>query len=478
MDSIGAKRLVDDLTGKVVGGWKILGHLGTGKSAVVFRATQDGEERALKVFDPDLVERSGKERQLHRIERELSLKDKLHPNLVRVFDGGECPHTGHLFVVMELIDAPNLAEVLPDIPRESIRPIIAQVADAAHFLENLTPHIAHRDIKPDNIAISRDFSHATLLDLGVILPIDLAEKTPSSDGERRFFVGTLRYSPPEFLVRQEEYSVEGWRAVTFYQLGAVLHDLIMKARIFEEFAEPYPRLVMAVQEENANITAKDVSEELILLAKNCLSKHPDIRLRYVTWDDFAVKSAVPSPAMRAKERVRRRLAQGYEAASETERGEDERSRAILRVVQDVQSRLHALVKAGWAVSDMFCPIECYEFPGTKQGHAYVVLRIPPSKKLMISGGLSVWFSILVTEEKSMAAEIGWVACLCNTPPSFHEVQGRQVRNIFAGVFQEGVVQGAVMDLLYQLLDIAQGVEASGHEGSSWLDLPLERSANE
>jgi serine/threonine protein kinase len=224
MDSVAAKRLIDDLTGNTVGGWKILGHLGTGKSAVVFRASRNSEERALKVFDPDLVQRAGRDRQLKRIKRELSLRDKIHPNLVRVFDGGECPDTGYFFIVMDLIDAPNLAEVLMDVPRESIRAIIAQVADAAHFLETLTPHIAHRDIKPDNIAISRDFSHATLLDLGVILPIDLAEKDPSSDGERRFFVGTLRYSPPEFLVRREEHTVDGWRAISFYQLGAHAYE--------------------------------------------------------------------------------------------------------------------------------------------------------------------------------------------------------------------------------------------------------------
>jgi hypothetical protein len=478
MDSVAAKRLIDDLIGKTVGGWRILGHLGTGKSAVVFRASRDDEERALKVFDPDLVQRAGKDRQLKRISRELSLKDKLHPNLVRVFDGGECPDTGYFFVVMELIDAPNLAEVLTDIPRDSIRSIIAQVADAARFLETLTPHIAHRDIKPDNIAISRDFSHATLLDLGVILPIDLAEKDPSSDGERRFFVGTLRYSPPEFLIRREEYSVDGWRAISFYQLGAVLYDLIMKARLFEEFADPYARLVMAVQTENPSITAKDVPEELILLANNCLSKNPEIRLRYVTWDDFAVKSTAPSLAMNAKERVRRRLAQGYEAASEEERGEAERERALLRVVQDVQGKLHALIKAGWAGSDMFCPIECYEFPGSKAGHAYVVLRIPPSKKLLIERGLSVCFNVVITDEKSAATEISWIACSCDSPPGFQELESRQSHRVFAGVFQDGVVQVAVMDLLYQLLDIAQGVETSGHSGNLWLELPPERSTNE
>ena len=182
--------------------------------------------------------------------------------------------------------------------------------------------------------------------------------------------------------------------------------------------------------------------------------------------------------MNAKERVRRRLAQGYEAASEEERGEDERERALLRVVQDVQGKLHALIKAGWAVSDMFCPVECHEFPGGKAGHAYVVLRIPPSKKLMIERGLSVCFNVVVTEEKSVATEISWIACSCDSPPTFQELEGRQSHRVFAGVFQDGVVQVAVMDLLYQLLDIAQGVETSGQSGNLWLELPPERSANE
>ena len=478
MDAVVAKRVMDDVIGKAIGGWNVLSHLGTGKSAVVFKVTRNGEERALKIFDPELVQRAGKERQLKRIGRELSLKDKIHPHLVRVYDGGECATTGYLFLVMELIDAPNLAEVISDVPRDSIRTIIAQVAEAAHFLESLSHPVAHRDIKPDNIAVSRDFRHATLLDLGVMLPVDLAETTPSSDGERRFFVGTLRYSPPEFLIRREKYSVEGWRAVTFYQLGAVLYDLIMKARLFEEFADPYARLVMAVQNETPAITAKDVSEELILLAKTCLSKHPDVRLRYVSWDDFAVKTAVASPAMTAKERVRRRLAQGYETATEAERGEEERERALLRVAQDVQSKLHGLLKAGWAASDMFCPVECHELPGSTSGRGYVVMRIPPSKKLMISSGLSIWFEISVIDEKSIITEINWAACFCKSTPPFQDMEKKKRVPVFAGAFQDGVVQTAVMDLLYQLLDIAQGFEASGHTGNMWLELPPERSPHE
>src|SRR5260370_26901674 len=173
MDPSATKRMIDELLGKEIGGWKLIKHRGTGKSAVVFDAMCDGKLAAVKVFDPDMIERSGKDKQLDRIQRELTLKGKRQPNLVEIFDGGECSETHHLYIVMELLEAPNLASVITEVPRDRIRPITSQTAAAARFLEDLG--IVHRDIKTDNVAISPDFRHATLLDLGVIRPLDLSD---------------------------------------------------------------------------------------------------------------------------------------------------------------------------------------------------------------------------------------------------------------------------------------------------------------
>ncbi len=85
---------------------------------------------------------------------------------------------------------------------------------------------AHRDIKPENVGLSPDMKSAKVLDLGVIRPFDLSNIT--DEGDQRYFVGTLQYSPPELLFREEEQSVEAWRAITFYQLGGILHDLLMR----------------------------------------------------------------------------------------------------------------------------------------------------------------------------------------------------------------------------------------------------------
>jgi eukaryotic-like serine/threonine-protein kinase len=124
--------------------------------------------------------------------------------LVQIFAGGECAESGYLYVAMEFIDAPYLGSALTLVPREKIASLLHQIASAARFLEE--KHLAHRDIKPDNIAVFPDFSQAVLLDLGVLRPFGDPGLT---DDNARIFVGTARYSSPEFLLRNEQDTPEG-----------------------------------------------------------------------------------------------------------------------------------------------------------------------------------------------------------------------------------------------------------------------------
>jgi serine/threonine protein kinase len=169
MDKVRAKRIAAELQGKAVAGWVVGEYLGNGASAVVVSATRDGQSAALKLIDPEMVERYGEERQLARIQRERELIGHQQPHLVKIFDGGKCDQTGYLFVAMELLAHPELSTLVPVFPREQIGPIIGQIADAARFLESL--HMVHRDIKPENIVITRDCTNATVLDLGVVKPL-------------------------------------------------------------------------------------------------------------------------------------------------------------------------------------------------------------------------------------------------------------------------------------------------------------------
>jgi serine/threonine protein kinase len=294
--------MATELQGHRIGGWEVGGYLGNGFSAVVLAAERDGTKGAIKIIDPEMVERAGKDTQLRRVIRERELAGHGHPNLVDILDGGQCSETGYLYVVMELLEPRTLGKDLKQIPPAQISPLIAQLAHAARFLEQRG--IAHRDIKPDNVVVSPDFHKVKLLDLGVIHPP--ADPNDPSAGTGDSFVGTARYSPPEFLYREEEDTVESWRAITFYQLGATLHDLLMRRQIFSDFRDPPARLYQAVKDQTPVIDAPHCEQWLVDLARRCLHKDWRVRKEIVSWDDFEGPKCPPASGDQIRERLRRR----------------------------------------------------------------------------------------------------------------------------------------------------------------------------
>jgi len=111
----------------------------------------------------------------------------------------------------------------------------------------------------------------------------------------------------------DDESIAAWRAISFYQIGGVMHDLLMKRPLFEEFKNPYARLVRAVEKEIPPIDNPAADPDLRLLAQNCLSKSPSHRLETVKWEDFRM-SKVTDPM----DAARRRIAQHRVAAVNTE----------------------------------------------------------------------------------------------------------------------------------------------------------------
>lgn len=338
MDKAQAQLFKDELQGARIGGWDITGSFGNGKSAVVMRGVKDDQVAALKVFHPELIERYGKDVQLERIRRESSLVGANHPNLVQIYGGGECPVTGHLYVAMEALPYGNLRERLGQIPLNTVSAIISQVASAARFLEDRG--LAHRDIKPENIAVSDDLSRAVLLDLGVLRPVGISGLT---DVDQRPFIGTLQYSSPEFLLRKEADTLEGWRAVTFYQLGAVLHDLLTGKPIFEQYCEPFSELVEAVKSVNPIITSEDA--RLASLAKKCLLKNPNTRLELVSWPDFSESPAEAQSVVSIRDRLKDRQKLASALRPEKVINPTETDRIATQLLKDLCNRLESRIAA-------------------------------------------------------------------------------------------------------------------------------------
>ena len=218
---------VKRLSGQTFRGWALEDSLGSGDSAIVYRASKSDQESAIKIFFPEALDKHGFPEERERLELQLFIKGEVHANLVKVFDGGIADEfDGTLFLIMERVIGQTLDRLLKDVPRTSIAPLIKQLADAAHFLEDR--NLVHRDIKPANIIINDEMSRLTLLDLGIVKNL-IADESGRLSGNR--FVATPRYSPPEFVWRAEVESKESWRAVTFYQIGGVLHDLKQAASV-------------------------------------------------------------------------------------------------------------------------------------------------------------------------------------------------------------------------------------------------------
>jgi serine/threonine protein kinase len=140
------------------GKYRILARLGKGGMGIVYKAQHIflEEFRALKVMYPHLAQ-DPKFR--HRFLREGKEGRKLrnNPHIVAIEDQ-EQAEDGSLYLAMEYVDGVTLRELLRSahgplpLPRAlNIARGIAEGLQAAHVLG-----IVHRDIKPDNVLMSRD----------------------------------------------------------------------------------------------------------------------------------------------------------------------------------------------------------------------------------------------------------------------------------------------------------------------------------
>lgn len=305
-----SKDVVDGLIVKLVDFLRHLGisnppvYVASGGSAAVFKVETADGQRAFKVFDPKFFEGASGDVERRRLEVQRRLIGHDCPYLIQTFRVEE--FVGTAFMEMEYLDWPGLKDVLAEVPDSAVSALLLQLVSAAQYLEKLG--IVHRDIKPENIHVSPDFSTLKLLDLGVARDIEAADGVDAAitdHSNKRPFLATAQYSSPEYLFRLDEPNAKLWKGLTFYQIGAVLHDLIMKVQMFHQ----------EVSLDNKWLVAKAVLVKspsfvdgnptrlasLKALASRCLVKDLDTRLRLVNWQDFT--SADDSPRARLKNRL-------------------------------------------------------------------------------------------------------------------------------------------------------------------------------
>lgn len=163
-----------------IGQYRIIGLIGRGGMGAVYRATRDagdfGHEAAIKVIKPGLL--SDVLAQRFRAERQ-TLATLQHPNIARLYDGGETAD-GSPYIVMELIEGEPIdhwatARNLDEDARLALVETAARAVSHAH--QRL---VVHRDITPLNVLVQTDGT-LKLIDFGIARPA--FQPSPSGLGE-------------------------------------------------------------------------------------------------------------------------------------------------------------------------------------------------------------------------------------------------------------------------------------------------------
>ena len=170
------------------------------------RDTLLGRDVAVKVFRDDL------DRDRARAEMQ-TLAGLDHPRLVQVHDAG----TGYL--VMELVDGPNLAARCGSLSPDEVASIGADVADGLAYVH--ARGVVHRDVKPANVLLSP--TGAKLADFGIARIVDSARQTGTG-----LTVGTAPYLAPEQVTGQPVGP-----PADVYALGLVLLECLTGRREYD-----------------------------------------------------------------------------------------------------------------------------------------------------------------------------------------------------------------------------------------------------
>jgi serine/threonine-protein kinase len=230
-----AKRIRSSLeerrTSAEIPGYKILGKVGKGAMATVFKARQISLDRivAVKVLPRKM---SDNVEFIERFYKEGKAAARLsHNNIVQAIDVGTTQDNLHYFV-MEFVEGKTLYDVMQPPPvgdgkttfsEAEALDISIQIADALMHAHDRG--LIHRDVKPKNILLTPQ-GIAKLTDLGLARATDDKEAAESEAGKA---YGTPYYISPEQI--RGEVDID--HRADIYSLGATMYHMVTGRPPFE-----------------------------------------------------------------------------------------------------------------------------------------------------------------------------------------------------------------------------------------------------
>jgi alpha-tubulin suppressor-like RCC1 family protein/tRNA A-37 threonylcarbamoyl transferase component Bud32 len=290
--------------------YEILGELGRGATAVVYRARDRelGREVAIKVIRPKYAD---DDETVARLAREARTVAQLqHPNIVTLYAVRRV-RDGSLALVMQMVPGRTLRELLNERGPCTFERADRVLRDVAAALAHAHQRgIVHRDVKPENIFIDENTGQALLSDFGVARSLE-ADSQLTATGTA---IGTPAYMSPEQIDgteldgRSDLYSLGlvGWEMLTGRRPweGEGLYSVIYKQK--REDLPPIDEL------------RPDAPNRLVYLIEGATKKDPAERWRGA--NELIERASMIAPeggwARWQTERRKRRRAMVYAAARE------------------------------------------------------------------------------------------------------------------------------------------------------------------
>ena len=267
-----------------IGRYRVIGRLGGGGQAEVFRA-YDPElrcERAVKMPPPEADPEAEA-----RLEREAQLAATLrHPRICAIHDIGR--HAGRLYVVMDLVEGETLRARQHGAPLEAAvaQRIAQQVAGALAYAHGRG--VVHRDLSSANVMLTPD-DEVVLLDFGLAhrLPGEAAA-TVTALTASGVVAGTPDYIAPEVLAGGgADARADVWA------LGIVLHEMLSGTTPFHA-GSTTATLARVLQQPPAPLPA-GVPRALAGIVERCLEKDPAQRFQSAAELEAALERAGRAP---------------------------------------------------------------------------------------------------------------------------------------------------------------------------------------
>src|ERR1700693_5791080 len=205
-----------------IGKYFIINEVGRGSTGTVYLSHDPyyGRDVAIKVYNMD----TGGDDERARVTRKMFLSEAHmvgmlhHPNILPIYDAGE--ENGHCYIVTEHVHGARTlsAYCRPDnlLRLDDVVELMFKCAKALHYAHSRG--VIHRDIKPSNIMLTTD-SDVRIIDFGIALVAD------SEISRIEGIAGSPSYMSPE-----QVQSLELSNRSDLYSLGAVMYELLTRAR--------------------------------------------------------------------------------------------------------------------------------------------------------------------------------------------------------------------------------------------------------